>query len=148
MNALKLIFLLVIFPLLLTALGGWERQRAESATAASIDYRRHLVTYKQQLQEVAAMQPVPTADAPEGLISVQEAIARLERNEAELPTAQRVNHARRVIALWVMGLGLVAALIGVAALLATHWAGQRAQQSRETLLQVFSIGSRWLPTCW
>ena len=145
MNALKLIFLLVIFPLLLTALGGWERQRAESATAASIDYQRHLVTYKQQLQEVAAMQPVPTADAPEGLISAQEAIARLERNEAELPTAQRVNHARRVIALWVMGLGLLAALIGVTALLATHWAGRRAQQSRETLLQVFSIGSRSLP---
>ncbi|MDP1068875.1 hypothetical protein, partial [Klebsiella pneumoniae] len=32
-----------------------------------------------------------------------------------------------------------------AALLATRWAGHRAQQSREKLLQVFSLGSRLLP---
>ncbi len=78
-------------------------------------------------------------------MSVGKLIARLERNEAELPTAQRINHAAARLRALGDGPGLLAALIGVTALLATHWAGRRAQQSRETLLQVFSIGSRSLP---
>lgn len=145
MNALKLICLLLIFPLLLATLGGWERQRGEDATTALVDYHLNLDKAKHPLQALAARQPASTVDLPDGVISVAEALSRLEKIEAELPSAHRVNRAMRAIAPWVMGLGLLAALIGVAALAGTYWAGRRARQSRERLLQVFSLGSRLLP---
>lgn len=145
MNALKLIVLLVIFPLLLAALGGWEHQRADRATTALIDQHIHLDIYKQRLQEVAGMQPAPATAPPEGLITVQEALARVEKTAADFPTGHRINRVLRALAPWVIGLGLLASFIGLAALVGTQWAGQRAQQSRGKLLQVFSLGSRLLP---
>lgn len=145
MNALKLIVLLVIFPLLLAALGGWERQRADESSDAVIDYHINVGIARQQLQALAAKDPAAMVDLVDEKIGVQLALSRLENIETELPTAHRVNRAMRAIAPWVIGLGLLAALIGVTALLATHWAGRRAQQSRESLLQVFSLGSRMLP---
>ena len=145
MNALKLIFLLVIFPLLLAALGGWQYQRAERATLALIDQHIHLDIYKQQLQEIADRQPAPDVEPPEGLITVQEAVARAEKTLAELPTGHRINRVLRALAPWVIGLGLLATCIGLAALVGTHWAGRQALQSRDKLLRVFSVGSRLLP---
>ncbi|WP_339541763.1 M48 family metallopeptidase [Pseudomonas sp. JAI120] len=145
MNALKLICLLIVFPLLLAALGGWERQRGEDATTALVDYHLNLDKAKHPLQALATRQPASSVDLPDGVISVAEALSRLEKIEAELPSAHRVNRAMRALAPWVMGLGLLAALIGVAALAGTYWAGRRARQSRERLLQVFSLGSRLLP---
>jgi Zn-dependent protease with chaperone function len=145
MNALKLTCLLVVFPLLLAALGGWELQRADRAATALVELRLNLANYKEPLQAVAARQPASAIPPPEGLITVQEAIARVEKTEAELPTAHRINRVLHALAPWVIGLGLLAAFIGLAALAGTHWAGRRAQQSREKLLQVFSLGSRLLP---
>ncbi|NVZ67912.1 M48 family metallopeptidase [Pseudomonas costantinii] len=145
MNALKLICLLVIFPLLLAALGGWERQRATESNRALIDYSANVIVAKLQLQRLATQDPAAQVDLGKEKISVPLALSRLDKIEAELPTAHRVNHALRVLAPWVIGLGLFAAFIGVAALAGTHWAGLRAQQSREKLLQVFSLGSRLLP---
>ncbi len=145
MNALKLICLLVIFPLLLATLGGWERQRGEDATTALVEYHLNLDKAKHPLQALAARQPASSVDLPDGVISVAEALSRLEKIETELPIAHRVNRAMGATAPWVMGLGLLAALIGVAALAGTYWAGRRARQSRERLLQVFSLGSRLLP---
>ncbi|MDP1357435.1 hypothetical protein, partial [Klebsiella pneumoniae] len=89
-----------------------------------------------QLQALAAKDPAAMVDLVNEKISVQLALSRLEKIETELPIAHRVNRAMRAIAPWVIGLGLLAALIGSAALLATRWAGHRAQQSREKLLQV------------
>ncbi|WP_416364576.1 M48 family metallopeptidase [Pseudomonas sp. NFX183] len=145
MNALKLICLLVIFPLLLAALGGWERQRAADATTDIIVYSAKVNAAKQQLQALAARNPAALVDLGKEKISVQLALSRLDNVESELPTAHRVNRALRELAPWVIGLGLLAACIGLAALAGTQWAGQRAQQSREKLLQVFSLGSRLLP---
>lgn len=145
MNALKLIGLLIVFPLLLAALGGWEWQRADRATTAMIDHHISVDIYKQTLQAVAARQPETDVAPPEGLITVQTALKQLERAEAEFPTAHRINRVLRALAPWVIGLALLATFIGLAALAGTHWAGRRAQQSREKLLQVFSLGSRLLP---
>ena len=145
MNALKLICLLIVFPLLLAALGGWERQRADETTTALVDYHVTVTTAKQQLQALAAKEPTAMVALVDEKISVQTALSRLEKIEAELPIAHRVNRAMRVLAPWVMGLGLSAALIGAAALAGTYWAGRRARHSRERLLQVFSLGSRLLP---
>jgi Zn-dependent protease with chaperone function len=145
MNALKLIGLLIVFPLLLAALGGWEWQRADRATTAMIDHHISVDIYKQTLQAVAARQPETDVAPPEGLISVQTALKQLERAEAEFPTAHRINRVLRALAPWVIGLALLATVIGLAELAGTHWAGRRAQQSREKLLQVFSLGSRLLP---
>ncbi|MDF3239295.1 hypothetical protein [Pseudomonas veronii] len=80
MNAIKLLFLLIIFPLLLAGVGTWQLQRATEGAQ------------------------VP--DQAQAYVNV---------------------------------------LIGVVALAGTQWAGRRAQQSREQLLQVFSLGSRLLP---
>ncbi|EFQ66025.1 peptidase M48, Ste24p [Pseudomonas fluorescens WH6] len=145
MNALKLIALLVIFPLLLTALGGWERQRADETTTAMNDYHSTVNIAKRQLQALAAKDPAATVKLVDETIGVHLALSRLAKIETELPIAHRVNNAMRGLALWVMGLGLLAALIGVAALAGTHWAGRRARQSREKLWQVFALGSRLLP---
>lgn len=145
MNALKLSLLLVIFPLLLATLGGWERQRADESSNAVIDYHINVDIAKQQLQALAAKDPTAVVDLVDEKIGVQLALSRLEKIENELPTAHRVNRTMRALAPWVIGLGLLAAMIGATALLATHWAGRRAQQSRESLLRVFSLGSRLLP---
>lgn len=145
MNALKLICLLVVFPLLLAALGGWERQRADETTTAMIDYHITVDIAKQQLQALVAKDPATMLDLTHEKISVQLALSRLEKIESELPTAHKINRVLRAVAPCVIGLGLLAALIGVAALASTHWAGRRAQQSRERLLHVFSLGSRLLP---
>lgn len=145
MNALKLICLLVVFPLLLAALGGWELQRADRAATTLVELRVNLANYKQPLQAVAARQPASAIPPPDGLITVHEALARVEKTEAELPTAHRINRVLHALAPWVIGLGLLAAFIGLAALAGIHWAGRRAQQSRQKLLQVFSLGSRLLP---
>lgn len=80
MNAIKLLFLLIIFPLLLAGVGTWQLQRATEG--------------------------------------------------ARVPEQAQA---------------YVNVLIGVVALASTQWAGRRAQQSREQLLQVFSLGSRLLP---
>ncbi|AKS06984.1 M48 family metallopeptidase [Pseudomonas trivialis] len=145
MHALKLICLLVIFPLLLAALGGWERQRATEANKELIDYSANVVIARQTLHTLAARKPPVLIDVGEEKVGIQPALERLDNIEAELPTAYRVNDVMRALAPWVIGLGLLAAFIGTAALLGTHWAGKRAQQSRERLLHVFSLGSRLLP---
>ncbi|VVN66906.1 Protease HtpX [Pseudomonas fluorescens] len=145
MNALKLICLLVVFPLLLAALGGWERQRADETTTAMIDYNITVEIAKQQLQALVAKDPTASVDLVDETISVQLALSRLEKIETELPTAHKINRVLRALAPWVIGLGLLAALIGVAALACTHWAGRRALQSRERLLHAFALGSRLLP---
>ncbi|WP_455885647.1 M48 family metallopeptidase [Pseudomonas spelaei] len=145
MNALKLICLLVIFPLLLATLGVWERQRAAESTTAMIDYHITVDIAKQQLQALAAKDPAAEVQLVDEKISVYLALSRLVVIETELPTAHHVNRAMRALAPWVIGLGLLAAFIGVAALAGTYWAAWRALQSREMLLQVFSQGSRLLP---
>ena len=145
MNALKLILLLVIFPLLLAALGGWEYQRTGQATPQLISYSADVLIAKQQLLAVAAKDSTALVDLGNEKIGVQVALARLDKIESELPTAHRINAAMAALAPWVIGLGLLAAFIGLAALAGTHWAGQRAQRSREKLLQVFTLGSRLLP---
>ncbi len=145
MNALKLICLLVIFPLALAALGSWERQRAADTTTAVIDYSANLLIAKHQLQVLAAQDPAAVVDLGKEKIGVQLALSRLDKIEAEVPTAFRVNRVMLELAPWVIGLGLLTSFIGLAALVGTQWAGQRAQQSREKLLQVFTLGSRLLP---
>jgi len=145
MNALKLICLLVIVPLLLAALGGWERERAGEAAAWLINYQADVSATRQTLQTLATQNPTALIDLGEEKIGIQPALERLDKITAELPTAQRINSGMRTLAPWVMGLGLLAALIGVAALAGTQWAGRRARQSREKLLQAFALGSRLLP---
>ncbi|MGY2374677.1 M48 family metalloprotease [Pseudomonas sp. SDO524_S393] len=145
MNALKLICLLVIVPLLLTALGGWEYQRVAENSAQLSDYSAKVTIAQRQLRAVAANNPNALIDVGDEKIGVTVALSRLDKIETELPMARQVQQVLRGLAPWVMGLGLLAALIGTAALAGTQWAGRRAQQSREKLLQVFSLGSRWLP---
>lgn len=145
MNALKLIFLLVVSPLLLAALGGWEYQRAQETTTRMVDYAANVAIAKRQLQTLVAQDPAALITIHAEKISVQLALTRLAKIEADLPTVHLINRALQALAPWVTGLGLLAAFIGTSALLGTHWAGRRAQQSRERLLHAFTLGSRLLP---
>jgi Zn-dependent protease with chaperone function len=145
MNALKLICLLVLFPLLLVAGGGWQLQRAVNGALEVDRFNAGLAAAKPQLQAIAAQNPVAIVDLGSEKVGVQLALSRLEKVEGEIGTAHTVNRLLQVLAKWAIGVGLLAALIGIAALAGTHWAGTRAQQSREKLLQVFSLGSRLLP---
>lgn len=145
MNALKLICLLVVFPLLLAALGGWEYQRAQHATLKMIDYNIHVALAKDHLQKLETQDPAAMVELYGDQIDLPTALVRLDKIEPELHTAHSINRILRALASWVIGLGSLAAFIGLAALAGTHWAGHRAQQSRQKLLQVFSLGSRLLP---
>lgn len=145
MNALKLIFLLIIFPLLLAIGGAWELQRAAEGALEVASFDVDLASAKPQLQAIAAKNPRATVDLGGEKVGVQLALSRVATVEAEIGTARAVNSALNLLAKWVIGFGSLAALIGIVALAGTQWAGARAQQSREKLLQVFSLGSRLLP---
>lgn len=145
MNAIKLIFLLIISPLLLAGVGTWELQRATEGARVPDQAQAYVNVMKPVLKTWLEENPtIPITVGSDGL-SPEQFLSRLARMEAELPTARHINRILHALAAWVIGLGLLAALIGVAALAGTQWAGRRAQQSREQLLQVFSLGSRLLP---
>jgi Zn-dependent protease with chaperone function len=145
MNAIKLIFLLIISPLLLAGVGTWELQRATEGARVPDQAQAYVNVMKPVLRTWLEENPtIPITVGSDGL-SPEQFLSRLARMEAELPTARHINRILHALAAWVIGLGLLAALIGVAALAGTQWAGRRAQQSREQLLQVFSLGSRLLP---
>ncbi|MCP1510014.1 Zn-dependent protease with chaperone function [Pseudomonas marginalis] len=145
MNAIKLIFLLIISPLLLAGVGTWELQRATEGARVPGQAQAYVNVMKPVLKTWLEENPtIPITVGSDGL-SPEQFLSRLARMEAELPTARHINRILHALAAWVIGLGLLAALIGVAALAGTQWAGRRAQQSREQLLQVFSLGSRLLP---
>ena len=145
MNAIKLIFLLIISPLLLAGVGTWELQRATEGARVPDQAQAYVNVMKPVLKTWLEENPtVPITVGSDGL-SPEQFLSRLARMEAELPTARHINRVLHALAAWVIGLGLLAALIGMAALAGTQWAGRRAQQSREQLLQVFSLGSRLLP---
>ena len=145
MNAIKLIFLLIIFPLLLAGVGTWQLQRATEGARVPDQAQAYVNVMKPVLKRWVEENPTVPITVGSDALSPEQFLSRLARIEAELPTARQLNRVLRTLAPWVMGLGLLAALIGVAALAGTQWAGRRAQQSREQLLQVFSLGSRLLP---
>jgi len=145
MNAIKLIFLLIISPLLLAGVGTWELQRATEGARVPDQALAYVNVMKPVLKTWLEENPtIPITVGSDGL-SPEQFLSRLARMEAERPTARHINRVLHALAAWVIGLGLLAALIGVAALAGTQWAGRRAQQSREQLVQVFSLGSRLLP---
>jgi Zn-dependent protease with chaperone function len=145
MNAIKLIFLLIISPLLLAGVGTWELQRATEGARVPDQALAYVNVMKSVLKTWLEENPtIPITVGSDGL-SPEQFLSRLARMEAERPTARHINRVLHALAAWVIGLGLLAALIGVAALAGTQWAGRRAQQSREQLVQVFSLGSRLLP---
>ncbi len=145
MNAIKLLFLLIIFPLLLAGVGTWQLQRATEGAQVPEQAQAYVNVMKPALKTWLEENPTVPITVGSDALSPEQFLSRLARIEAELPTARQLNRVLRTLAPWVMGLGLLAALIGVAALAGTQWAGRRAQQSREQLLQVFSLDSRLLP---
>jgi hypothetical protein len=145
MNALKLILLLIVFPLLLAATGGWEWQRAVDGALKLSEFEANLEIARPHLQGVMAQDPTASMEVNGEKLSVQLVLSRLDKAVEEIGTARRVKNALQTLAKWVIGMGLLAALIGAAALCATHWAGAQARKSRQALLQVFSLGSRLLP---
>ena len=120
MNAIKLIFLLIISPLLLAGVGTWELQRATEGARVPDQAQAYVNVMKPVLKTWLEENPtVPITVGSDGL-SPEQFLSRLARMEAELPTARHINRILHALAAWVIGLGLLAALIGMAALAGTQ----------------------------
>ena len=145
MKRLKLFAMLVLFPLLLAGVGVWEHQRATEEIADLAEFESSVGEALPQLRAIAERNKVAIVNLGGEKVAVMIAISRLEKAQNELDTTQAIAGVRPYLASAVIGAGILAALIGVAALLATRVAGSIARRSRDHLLRVFSQGRRLLP---
>jgi Zn-dependent protease with chaperone function len=145
MKRLKLFALLVLFPLVLAAVGVWEHQRADEEIAELAELDANIQEAIPRLREIAARSKTAIVTLGDQKVGVLLALDRFENAQGELRTSEALAAARPPIAKAVIGLSVLAALVGALALLATQAAGAIARRSREDLLRVFSLGRRVLP---
>lgn len=148
MKILKLIAVLVLFPLALNLLGVWELQRSTDNRLTYAGYRADLDRARPELQAIAdksGSRPVMVDVGDGEQMEVKEALSRVADLQGELDTLLPLTDVMVWLAIGVITLGLLAALMGGVGLLALNWAGRRAMQSREQLLHSFTRVTRLLP---
>lgn len=142
---IKLILILIVFPLALAAFSGWQLSRSSSGNAslAKIDAS---ITHIQELQKMGRGSNVMLTTSDGKKISARTALNRLR--------TARNNIARQ--AWWQSSIGtplaasaillsLIAALTGACGLFTVRNAGKRALESRDALLAEFQKGLKKLP---
>uniref|UniRef100_A0A7C2BAW2 Peptidase M48 n=1 Tax=Pseudomonas graminis TaxID=158627 RepID=A0A7C2BAW2_9PSED len=148
MKILKLIAVLVLFPLALNLLGVWELQRSTDNRLTYAGYQADLDRARPELQAIAdksGSRPVMVDVGDGEKMEVKEALSRVADLQGELDTLLPLTDVMVWLAIGVITLGLLAALMGGVGLLALNWAGRRAMQSREQLLHSFTRVTRLLP---
>ncbi|SES93807.1 Peptidase family M48 [Pseudomonas graminis] len=148
MKILKLIAVLVLFPLALNLLGVWELQRSTDNRLTYAGYQADLDRARPELQAIAdksGSRPVMVDVGDGEQMEVKEALSRVADLQGELDTLLPLTDVMVWLAIGVITLGLLAALMGGVGLLALNWAGRRAMQSREQLLHSFTRVTRLLP---
>lgn len=148
MKILKLIAVLVLFPLALNLLGVWELQRSTDNRLTYAGYQADLDRARPELQAIAdksGSRPVMVDVGDGEKMEVKEALSRIADLQGELDTLLPLTDVMVWLAIGVITLGLLAALMGGVGLLALNWAGRRAMQSREQLLHSFTRVTRLLP---
>lgn len=145
MKRLKLIALLILFPLALAAFGIWEHQRATEEINELAELALNLKEDIPELRAMSERSKMTMVNLGGEKVAVMIALDRLETLQSGLNTAQAIASVRPFLAKAVIGLGLLTALLGTAALLGTQIAGSIARRSRDELLRVFSLGRRLLP---
>lgn len=148
MKKLKLIAVLVLFPLALNLFGVWELQRSSEDRQAYAGYQADLNEARPELQAIAAKggsRPVMVDVGDGEKMEVNEALARVAGLQDELDTLLPLSNVMVWLATGVIALGLLAALVGGLGLLGLNWAGRRAMHSREQLLHSFTRVTKLLP---
>lgn len=145
MKNLKLIAVLVLLPLCLVLLGGWQLQRSLSSDAEHERRLAEMTTLRPALIAMQARSSTATLDVGSQRISIPEALKRQARVSTHLETQLSIDRARHGLAIMVMVTSLLAALIGLIGLLGVSRAAARAAHSRERLLQTFTWVSQRLP---
>ena len=145
---LKLIAVLVLFPLALNLLGVWQLQRSTDNRLVYAGYQADLDEARPQLQAIAdksGSRPVMVDVGDGEKMEVKEALSRVSDLQHELDTLLPLTNVMVWLATGVITLGLLAALVGGLGLLALNWAGRRAMHSREQLLHSFTRVTKLLP---
>lgn len=148
MKKLKLIAVLVLFPLALNLFGVWELQRSTEDRQVYAGYQADLNEARPELQAIAAKggsRPVMVDVGDGEKMEVNEALARVARLQDELDTLLPLSNVMVWLATGVIALGLLAALVGGLGLFGLNWAGRRAMHSREQLLHGFTRVTKLLP---
>lgn len=148
MKKLKLIAVLVLFPLALNLFGVWELQRSTEDRQVYAGYQADLNEARPELQAIAAKggsRPVMVDVGDGEKMEVNEALARVAGLQDELDTLLPLSNVMVWLATGVIALGLLAALVGGLGLLGLNWAGRRAMHSREQLLHSFTRVTKLLP---
>ena len=148
MKKLKLIAVLVLFPLALNLFGVWELQRSTEDRQVYAGYQADLNEARPELQAIAAKggsRPVMVDVGDGEKMEVNEALARVAGLQDELDTLLPLSNVMVWLATGVIALGLLAALVGGLGLFGLNWAGRRAMHSREQLLHGFTRVTKLLP---
>ncbi len=145
---LKLIAVLVLFPLGLNLVGVWELQRSTDDHAEYAAYQADLAEFRPELQAIAdnsGSRPVMVDVGDGEKMEVKMALSRVTEMQDELDTLLPLTNVMAWVAKGTITLGLLAALVGGLGLLALNWAGRRAMHSREQLLHSFTRVTKLLP---
>ncbi|HEX8587756.1 M48 family metallopeptidase [Pseudomonas sp.] len=148
MKKLKLIAVLVFFPLLLSLAGGWELQRSTEDREAYTTYQSDLAQFRPELQAIAdqsGTRPVMVDVGDGETMEVHMALSRVTETQEDLDTLVPLTNVMTWLSTGTITLGLLAALVGGLGLLALDWAGRRAMHSRDQLLHSFTRVSKLLP---
>lgn len=145
MNALRLILLFIVFPLLLAAGGAWELQRIDTRLVKNAEFEARLPGDLAYVRSLVAQNPNQTVTMGDKTITVQRALTRLENADDEMGFTHGVDRVRQVLAPGVIFFGLLTALIGWGALAWVQRAGKRAQLSQVMLISTLLEGRQLLP---
>ena len=145
MKLLKLIALLILVPLLMTAFGAWEKMRADEDRADLQTLAVNLNESIPKLRELVAERPAALVTVGDEKMGASLALSRFEDAAEEMDTMLALAAVRVGLAVATIALGTIAALIGALALAATIAAGGIARQSRARMLRTFEAGRKILP---
>ncbi|MYZ45278.1 M48 family metallopeptidase [Schauerella aestuarii] len=145
MKLLKLIALLILVPLLMTAFGTWEKIRADEDRADLQSLAANLDESIPKLRQLVAERPMTSVTVGDQKMAATLALSRFESAADEMGTMLALSAVRVGLAVATIALGIIAATIGALALAATIAAGGIARQSRARMLRAFEAGRRLLP---
>ncbi|RAU47861.1 MULTISPECIES: M48 family metallopeptidase [unclassified Pseudomonas] len=145
MQKMKLVAVLILLPLFLGLFGAWELQRSADNGSRLVQDQAELAELLPQLREMASKNKNGWIEINDQRVGVELALSRVGEAEHDILQLLSLERIKTGIAWSVVGLGLLAALVGTLGLLALGWAASRALESRKRLLHTFTLISRILP---
>lgn len=145
MKNLKLVAVLVLLPLCLALFGAWELQRSVSNTREHAELHTWLTGLGPTIKTLRARPGTEMVDVGGTKMPAAQVLARIDSLANGMDTLQAIDRSRQVLAIAVIGLSLLATVIGLSALMGLSSAAARALRSREHLLRIFTQASKVLP---